>query len=228
MPMQPSFIFRLAAVLPLGVSAVIIFALGLQWNLLVHYSRTDGVGILETLLKFFSYFTVLTNLLILLVFAASPVGTRSQLIRAIRSPLIRGGICASSLLMMFIYEVFLRGRTDPQGWQFVASLLLHDLVPGLYFLHWILTPPKGELRPACVGLWAVYPAVYSVWLVGVGEVFQIYPYSFLNFSAVGYAAALRVAFQIGFLFATIGLALVGIDRLCFRGIRRLRGRGYLR
>src|SRR3546814_15400988 len=70
-------------------------------------------------------------------------------------------VCSSDLALVGLaYNLLLRHLWQPEGWQFVADELLHDVVPLLYITYWWLWVPKGTLRLGHIGLWVIYPLVY--------------------------------------------------------------------
>ena len=55
------------------------------------------------------------------------------------------------------YSILLRHLWHPEGWQFVADELLHDVMPLLFLAYWWLCVPKGTLRLKHLPLWLIYP-----------------------------------------------------------------------
>jgi hypothetical protein len=114
----------------------------------------------------------------------------------------------------------LRDLWDPQDWQLLADRLLHDIIPILYLLYWIIFVPKGLLRWKDALWWLIYPLIYIIYTITRGALCGWYPYPFIDAGKLGYAHTLRNGLILSLAFIGIGLLLVGIDRL----IKRRRAR----
>jgi len=61
----------------------------------------------------------------------------------------------------------------PAGMQLLADIVLHDAVPFLYSLYWLMLSP----RAACDGrfrIWLLYPVVFFLYSMFRGVTFGIY------------------------------------------------------
>lgn len=191
-------------------------ALAVQLWLTLRYWQSHGLGLGASLVKYLSYFTILTNGLAALSLTVPAVSPASKPGRFFASPSVRGGIAASIFLVAIIYEGFLRRRWNPQGMQFAMDILLHDVIPVLYLVLWGLPKRSKPLPWSCVVIWTIYPTVYLAWVLIVGAISGMYPYPFLNISKLGYAAVLGNAIGVQLGFAAICLVLLGTDRILAR------------
>jgi hypothetical protein len=57
-----------------------------------------------------------------------------------------------------VYSLLLRHIWNPQGWQIVADVLLHDLIPLLYVAYWVIFVRKSSLLWKHAVWWLAYPA----------------------------------------------------------------------
>ena len=129
---------------------------------------------------YFTYFTILTNMGIGVWFLGAALAGRSfEMASAWRLALTVYG-----LVTMAVYWVLLAPTHHPQGWSFVANLLLHVAVPLAMAFEDLRFPwPKvGANAP-----WGVllFPVVYCVFSLVRGELTGWYPYFFLNKDKVG-------------------------------------------
>jgi len=128
---------------------------------LIFYSRWSAeASLLGGLVSFFSFFTVLTNTLAAVVLTHAWVGRPGAARRFFLSPVISSGICVSILVVGLAYNLLLRHLWHPQGFQFIADELLHDVMPLLFLGYWWRCVPKGSLRVRHMAGWVIYPVVY--------------------------------------------------------------------
>ena len=124
-----------------GLFAVVgVFALALQYWLMI--TGTPGHGVGELTLNFFSYFTVLTNVIATGVLICSLMPASSPAGRIALNPELRAAIAMYIAVVGVTYHFLLSHVWDPQGWLFVANGLLHYVMPAAFVLDWLLFVPK--------------------------------------------------------------------------------------
>ena len=176
----------------------------------------DQASLLGGLVRFFSFFTVLTNTLVAVALTCALSGRRSAGHQFFRHPAVCAGIAVSIVLVGVAYNILLRHLWQPQGWQRVADELLHDVMPLLFALYWWLYVPKGMLRLGHVALWVLYPVVYFAYVLLRGDVIGDYMYPFIDVGTLGYVQAFINAGGVLLGFVLIALAVVVVDRLLAR------------
>jgi hypothetical protein len=186
----------------LAAGSVGWFALILQYVLMVQAGWTLNVTV-----NFFSYFTILSNLLAALALFV-PVFMPS----AFRSGSLRTGVALYMTVTGLIYVTVLRNIWDPQGWAFVADALLHYMMPVLYLIDWVLFAEKRSLRYGDVPRWLIFPALYAGYSLLRGSVADWYPYPFLDVSKLGAGPVAINVMLVVALFACLGFALAWIGR----------------
>ena len=110
------------------------------------------------------------------------------------------------------YSLLLRQLWQPQGLQWLANELLHDVMPVLYALYWWWCVPKGALRIRHIGLWVLYPIVYFGYILLRGHLLGVYPYPFVDVDKLGYALTIMNASGILAGFIAVAVIVVGLDR----------------
>ncbi|QJP13228.1 hypothetical protein G3545_05935 [Starkeya sp. ORNL1] len=153
------------------------------------------------------YFTILTNLLVAIVFTGIALGKP-----AFRSPALLGGITLAILLVGVTYNLVLRGLIELHGAAKLANFILHDMVPVLVPLFWLLFAPKGGLRIRDGLLWSLYPGAYLAYALTRGEIENKYAYPFMDVAKIGWLQTATNAFVILLGFLAAILALVWLDR----------------
>jgi len=171
-----------------------------------------GASLLGGLVNFLSFFTVLTNTLAAVVLTWELTQRESAVRRWFLLPAVRSGIAVSIALVGLAYNLLLRHLWQPQGWQFIADELLHDVMPVLFIIYWGLWVPKGTLRLAHIGLWMIYPLVYFAYILLRGDLLAAYPYPFIDVASRGYPKVFINAAGVLAGFVGIALGVVGLDR----------------
>jgi hypothetical protein len=193
------------------------FALLLQLYLMLVQSPGGAREMVGTVITYFSFFTILTNFLVALIFTATvfssetgrPVsGWREFFCR----PSVQAGAAAYIAIVGIVYRLLLRQLWNPQGMQWVADVILHDVIPVGYVLYWVLFAPRTELRWKDALGWLVYPAVYAVYVLARGAVSGLYPYPFMDVKVLGYGGVLVHAAVFLLVFLGMGLLVVAVGR----------------
>lgn len=186
-----------------AIALVAIVALVLQGVLIL---QTPG-NTAAILVRYFSYFTILSNIWVasVCVAVASDRG-------GMRSPVARGAAALYIAVTAGIYAVLLRGLVSLSGAGVLANELLHVVVPALYLLAWLFLAPHRVLRWGDVLRWLVFPLVYVGWIYLRGAAVHEYPYPFMDLTKVSGAQVATNCTGVAILFAALGLLLVMCDR----------------
>jgi hypothetical protein len=188
------------------VGLVALVALVLQWVLLM---RADGSA-LGLNVRFFSYFTILSNIWVALVGIA--VATAAPSLGWFATARVRGAAALYIAVTGSIYITILDGLVSLAGAMYVADRLLHYVVPALYILAWLVTCPHRRLVWSDALRWLVFPLIYVIWTLARGATVHEYPYPFMDVDALGAARVAINSVLVAGLFAVLGLVLVAIDR----------------
>ena len=208
MIMQPAVRRRFVA-----VAAVLGWA-GLSIQLyLIFYSRwTLGASLLGGLVSFFSYFTVLSNTLVATVLTCALTSRESAARRWFLQPWVSSGVAVSIAVVGLAYNILLRHLWHPEGWQWLADELMHDVMPLLFLAWWWLCVPKGTLRLRHIALWVIYPLLYFAYALLRGHLLAVYPYPFIDVDKLGYPQVFVNAGGLLAGFVVIALLVIALDR----------------
>lgn len=188
------------------------FALGLQLYVVLALRYEVRASLLGGLVHFFSYFTVLSNTLAASLLTAAASGSQTATARFFRKPGVAGGITASMLLVSIAYNVLLSRLWQPEGWQWLANALLHNVMPLLCLAYWWRAVPRGYLRAWHLPLWALYPVGYFAFTLLRGASIGVWPYPFVDASTLGLARVLLNALGVLAGFWVIAGLLWAVDR----------------
>jgi hypothetical protein len=196
-------------------AAVAAGCLMLQYVLLVGQTL-DTIGPMLATVRFFSYFTILSNLLVLLATGTVAFAPWSRLGGFFAPARVRAGIALYIGVTMAIYFTILRHLWQPQGAQWWADSGLHYAVPVLYLAWWLCCVPHGRLGWSDLPRWLLFPLGYVLWVFLRGQWVAEYPYPFLDVGVHGWAIVLRNALGVFALFLLAGSGLLLLDRLLGR------------
>lgn len=139
------------------------------------FLMVQSLGSGPALWRYFSFFTVLTNIGAAIVATTVAVGSRS----AWAHPRARLMAATSIIMVGIVYSVALRSLWSPTGLQKVADVLLHDAAPLLWVLLWLIQPHVRRHWREVV--WALLPPLfYSIYALARGSLDGWYAYWFLD------------------------------------------------
>ena len=190
--------------------------IGLEFFITVGRVLAQGRHFQDALILFFSFFTILTNILVALAFTAvvlqhvrhSEGIQKAGVWNFLARPFILGGIAPSIALVGIVYNLVLRQLWHPTGWAQVADELLHVVVPIGFVVYWCLYVPKTGLRWRDALTWAIYPILYLVYALVHGVLSGVYAYPSIDVATLGYAAVLLNS--VGILIGFLAMALIFI------------------
>ncbi len=205
-PAKPCTALRpVAGLVALLAAAAVV----LQYVLLLR-AAPDGAALAT--LRFLSYFTILSNLAVVVACAVMASGRPSW----IASPRALGAVALYIAVTGLVYVLVLRHLWQPQGLQWWADSGLHYATPLAYLGWWLGLVPHARLRWRDLGAWLLFPLAYLAWTLLRGAWLGEYPYPFIDVGTLGLAGALRNAALVCVGFVVVGAALVVLDRLLGR------------
>lgn len=200
---------------PIAVVGALIglFGLALQYVLLYADMAADGASPLAITWRYFSWFTLLTNTFVTLAMARAAL--QPEVRTGLNAPRVELMAVTSIMFVCIVYNVLLASRWDPQGWQKVADVVVHNIVPVVFLAFWSVRP-HGALGWRDAAFAALWPLAYAIYGLTRGAFDGFYPYFFMDPTTISYGqiainlVGLVVAFVIG------ALLLVGISRMLGR------------
>ena len=177
------------------------FALAAQYYLII---SNRVVSVAETTIRYFSYFTILTNLLVTITFIR-------EIIRPVRTSVFTA-VAVYITVVGAVYQVILRGLWQPAGLQKLVDELLHTILPLLVLVYWFLYKRKGNLSYQNVPLWLLYPLCYLGYILLRGSFSGFYPYPFVDVAQLGYSSVLRNSLLLTLGFVVLSVLFIRIGK----------------
>ncbi|MBZ4189232.1 Pr6Pr family membrane protein [Niabella beijingensis] len=173
----------------------------------------------ETLLRFFSYYTILTNILVAVYCTVLLIRPGGRTGTFFLRPGPATAVAVYITIVGLVYNLVLRQLWNPGGWQWLVDELLHVGVPLLFILYWLIAVPKSGLRYKGISAWLIYPAVYAVCIFLRGAQSGFYPYPFVDVVSLGYQRALLNSIVLAGGFLLMSAAFIALGRLLSGGGR---------
>ncbi|QDU83751.1 hypothetical protein Pla163_08520 [Planctomycetes bacterium Pla163] len=200
----------LAATLKARAAAAIVASCAAAGLLLrVHLAASEHGSHLAGIAHLSQFFTILSNVLVLLLMVALARGTR--LPRSLFEPTL-----VAIVAVGLIYHVLLAHLWSPQGLSLVADQTVHTVVPGLVLLWWALFDPPVRASWATAWRCTVWPLVYCAYALLRAESSGFYPYPFLDPTHLGWGGLFVSVLGLSAAFLVLGLLLVAAGRLRLR------------
>ncbi|TWP37706.1 Pr6Pr family membrane protein [Leekyejoonella antrihumi] len=205
------------------VTAVAAFAIVFQLILVIRGSdvltSAEPPGSGERLIRFFSYFTILSNLLVLYTSAtltANP-SRSGRVWNVLRLDAITGIVVTG-----VVHWFFLRPLLRLSGGPLVADKLLHVVVPVLAVVGWLVFGPRLRIGWGTVLPSLIYPLAWIAYTLLRGAATGWYPYPFVNVRTHGYGVVTVNCIGIAALLLAISVLLLHADRWLVRaGLARV-------
>src|SRR2546430_8745193 len=170
-----------------GCAAVIAglgwFGFGVELFLNIQDALVKNLPLAGYLIDYFSFFSIEINLLVALaltIFCARP-----QAEQFLTTPSVTSALVVYIIIVGVVYAVLLRHLWHPQGLQLLADLALHDAVPFLYPIYWLVFLPKGTLRWSDPAWWLGFPVLYFFYSLLPGAAFGIFFFPFFDPAKLG-------------------------------------------
>lgn len=166
----------------------------------------------EAIIRYFSYFTILINILVVICFTLLWSNKGDKQNKFWTQPSTIAAIVVYIAVVGIIYNVALRSLWNPAGIQKITDELLHVVIPLIFLLYWVFFVPKQRLNWKYVLKWLWVPFFYLMYTLVRGAVTNFYPYPFLDAYNHGYQKVMVSAFFIMFVFLLFSAFVVVLSR----------------
>ncbi|MER8368952.1 Pr6Pr family membrane protein [Mesorhizobium sp. M0306] len=190
----------------------------LQLCITVPASMEAGRGFVGSLVFYFSFFTILTNIGAVLVHASLLSSTGYAWFPAFAAPRMRAGVAVAITLVLIVYATVLAQLWQPQGLFLLCDVLLHYVTPLLFVLWWLVAGADGSTRWRDISWWMIYPIAYLAYALLRAPIAGEVPYPFLDVSKHSAASVAVSALAITGLFLMLCIVAVLVDH----GVTRIR------
>lgn len=197
------------------------------WALVYDFGVFDGEFRKVNLL----YFTILSNLLCMVLFLVLVVRTLIDIRRdgvfgvSSVSPHFKGGVMVSIILTMTVYHFILIPyalKIDPYQHLKFTDVVFHYVIPFLTVFDWVLFDVKRSFSWYDPFLWMIFPYVYAAFVFfqsrfdiadRISSHINRYVYVFLDVGLLGGARVVFNVVSLSLAFVVLGFGVVLVDRV---------------
>jgi len=192
---------------------LVVGVVGLVTQFVVSMQNYAALGrdVPGSLGAFFSYYTILTNIVLVLIYLSELVGWRW--LEVFRKLDVTGAMVANMVLVTTFVHFFLRGLTVLSGLGVFCDIVLHDVTPLIFVVWWLVAVRHGPLLVRRVPIMLLPTFIYFLYIMARGAWVQEYPYPVLNVTRLGYGHVLLNAVYLTLGLGALMLLVVGIDEL---------------
>lgn len=189
----------------LGFGLLILIATGRQLAIQLEFGLS--------LVQFFSFFTILSNLFAAFVLLAAGVRLVRHAPASATADRLRHYAVIYMTVVGVVFVTLLR-NADLGPLLAWVNTVLHYVSPVLVFVDWLIDRPRWRLTMGDLSLASIFPLAYLVYSLVRGAITGWYPYPFLSPSLVGgYGVVGLYAVGILLVFSLIGGLLMTAPRV---------------
>ncbi len=192
------------------MAAIAWVAVLVQYYLMAE-NRVVPIG--ETTIRFFSFFTILTNLLVAVYFTLAVIKQKKGGLSVLNKPGILTAVTVYITIVGLVYQIVLRHIWEPTGIQMIVDELLHSIIPALVVFFWFLYEDKSMIKYRQIPQWLIYPLLYLIYILIRGSFSDFYPYPFVDVGELGWTKVLINSFGLMALFIGISALFIKIGKL---------------
>ncbi|QEC66119.1 hypothetical protein FRZ67_01915 [Panacibacter ginsenosidivorans] len=195
---------------------IIAFLFGLTTlaaQFVIMMKGAEGTEIITRVVRFFSFMTILTNILVALAYILPLSSPSSKTGKFFAKPDTQSAILVYISIVSLGYHFLLAKIWNPQGLQYWVDKSLHYAVPAIYLLFYLLFVKKGTLAYNNIYKWLLYPFMYLVYAITRGLITNDYPYPFLDFSKHDASRVFTIITVLFIGYIAVSLLIVLYDRV---------------
>ena len=186
----------------------------LQFALTIPARMATGASVVASVVFYFSFFTVLSNIGVTLTYLASL--TNWARLDWFRRHQTRTMFAVLILIVMLVYHFLLAGIWQPAGLFKLADIGLHYVAPLLYLTWWAMLHRSEPLKLSQIGTMMAPALIYIVYVFVRGAVSGLYPYPFIDAGILGYNSTMINSLVLLVISAAMMALFIGIDRLLLK------------
>ena len=192
------------------ILALELYALPTQFYLLIEQSEFTLFG---ALVRFFSFFTILTNSVVLICSTFNLFGRRFKISAFFRKNATITAITVYIVIVGLVFNLLLRQVVDLKGLHRIVSEIFHTVVPILFFFYWLFYVDLEKISFKTIMLWLIYPIIYVVYTLFHGVYTDFYPYPFIDAVKLGFLTAITNGLFVLLSFVILSYVLIFVSKL---------------
>ena len=166
---------------------IVLFLLG-WFSLIAQFIVNINSGVappFEIVLRYFSYFTLNSNLIVTLCVTSLLFQRASGIFSFFRRQSTQTAAAVYIFVVFLIYNIILRGLLHLSGIGIVLDEFLHLVIPLLFLFYWFRYTNRNRLTFKVMWWWLIFPMIYITYVLLRSPWSGFYPYPFLNIAELG-------------------------------------------
>ncbi len=184
---------------------LIVTLVGVLIQFVLMLQHTE-LPLIEAVVRFFSYFTILSNLLVA-VFFAMQILKKHQPDHFFLKPAAALSVTVYIIVVGLIYQVILSKLYFPKGLNLLADNIIHGVTPVATFIFWLVFESNRKVQFRSIVFFLLYPLLYLIYTLLRGSIVHFYPYPFVDVTKLGIQQVLINSFYVMILFLVLFFAL---------------------
>ena len=194
----------------LAIGIIALVSVSIQFYLMIE-NRVSSIP--ETIIRFFSFFTIVTNLIVGVYFTLLYFNYKKNSTSLFQKPEILTAITVYITIVGLVYQFALRHLWEPEGLQKIIDESLHSIIPLLVIVYWYFYENKKSIQYKSCIQWLIYPMMYLVYILIRGAFSNFYPYPFVNVINLGFQKVMVNSLILIVLFFFIAVLFVKMGRI---------------
>ena len=187
--------------------------LAMQFAFAIVNPAMQDVSVAERIIRYFSFFTVVANGIIAIVTTAIALAPESRFSRRVENGSVLTAAAVYISIVAVVYSLFLRAVVNAQGWHLISDHIVHDAIPPLFVLFWLIYARKSDIGWLDPVKWLIVPVLYIAYSLIHGAFDSWYPYWFADVTKLGYPTALKNSGFVLVAFLVFGIIFAAIAKL---------------
>ncbi|MBD1394498.1 Pr6Pr family membrane protein [Mucilaginibacter glaciei] len=197
------------------IGLLALLGVALQFCTAIPAFLANGRTLAGSLVEFFSFFTIQSNLLVAIsLFITSVTPIRKN--QFFNQPSVVTAITVYISIVSLVYNLLLSQLANYKGMAKLGDELVHLIVPVLVIVYWLTAVLKDKITWKDTIRWLWYPAAYLVYIFIRGALSGFYPYFFLDAAKFGYPKVLVNIVVLMLVFFCFSIFYVAIARFISR------------
>jgi len=208
-----TFLSRILSIERLVSIFLILSSIAVLFFLNLEKGESGNPLIIPAFINTLAYYTVQTNLMVLVWNLTSLKRWRRNIPRGNRDAVFRWACIVYITITCLVYHTLLRPFWNPGGIMLPVNRILHYAIPFLFITDWIISEKPGIIRLRFLPLLLVYPFIYLAGALAFGALTEQHVYPFINLEELCAGRFIMNCLALAGGFLLLGVLYYGIDRL---------------
>jgi len=165
---------------------------------------TGGEDVVLAFSNHFSYFTIQSNLIVLIWLTISIIYNNKENKPRILGSIPRGAVTVYITVTFLIFAIILSPGYVPQGLALYTNIVSHYILPVAFIIDWIFTETENKYEWRYAVFWLIYPILYLIYTLVRGAITNFYPYFFLDLNVLSVIELVAYVIGLILLFLILG------------------------